>query len=47
MRTLRAVALLFSVTLPAIAEELHAVDPKTVIDGDTFYVSVRSSTLMP
>ena len=23
------------------AEELRAVDPKTVIDGDTFYVSVR------
>jgi hypothetical protein len=35
------VALLFGITLPAIAEELRAVDPKTVIDGDTFYVSVR------
>ena len=41
MRTLCAVALLFSFALPAIAEELRAVDPKTVIDGDTFYVSVR------
>jgi len=25
----------------AVADELHSVDPKTVIDGDTFYVSVR------
>jgi endonuclease YncB( thermonuclease family) len=25
----------------AVAEELRSVDPKTVIDGDTFYVSIR------
>jgi hypothetical protein len=47
MRTLCAVALLFSVTLPAIAEELHAVDPKTVIDTAIPSMSrCVSSTLM-
>jgi endonuclease YncB( thermonuclease family) len=33
-------AVLVSVN-PTAAEELRSVDPKTVIDGDTFYVSVR------
>ena len=41
MRSLCRSPCFFSVTLPAIVEELHAVEPKTVIDGDTFYVSVR------
>ena len=34
------VALAF-IASTAVADELHSVDPKTVIDGDTFYVSVR------
>jgi micrococcal nuclease len=46
MVTKGAVRLVFSLALylfltGAMAEELRSVDPKTVIDGDTFYVSVR------
>jgi endonuclease YncB( thermonuclease family) len=43
MRTGIVVALLLLATasLPIAAQELQSVDPKTVIDGDTFYVSVR------
>jgi endonuclease YncB( thermonuclease family) len=36
-----AAALLFGFIGAVQAEELRHVDPKTVIDGDTFYVSVR------
>jgi micrococcal nuclease len=37
----RLLAALAFIASTAVADELHSVDPKTVIDGDTFYVSVR------
>jgi nuclease-like protein len=38
--TRRLVAVMAFIASTAVADELHSVDPKTVIDG-TFYVSVR------
>jgi micrococcal nuclease len=40
VRLLSSAALVL-VASSAVAEELRSVDPKTVIDGDTFYVSIR------
>lgn len=41
VRMLASIAAVLVSVNPTAAEELRSVDPKTVIDGDTFYVSVR------
>ena len=41
MRITIVTALLLCFSTTAMAQQLRSVDPKTVIDGDPFYVSVR------
>jgi len=41
MRLTQSLIALIGMLLPVQAAEYRNVDPKTVIDGDTFYVSIR------